>query len=119
MRMIGFIAMCAIAYASVGQAKADVYCGGDATPARLLTYGDGSVLILTTWRSDFIQICNLNKAWKSVEPAVCFAWMSEIAGAINANKKIGVWYSGLSGDACRSIPTYSGAPAPVYIDVVP
>lgn len=98
--------------------SADVYCGGDTAPTRVLTYSDGSALLYTTWRSEYFQICNLNQKWKGVEPAVCFEWMSKVAGAINAGKRVGIWYGGLSStDACRNLPTYSGAPAPVYIDV--
>lgn len=99
-------------------ASADVYCGGDTPPLRVLTYADGSILLYTAWRVDYFQICNLNQKWKGVEPAVCFAWMSKLAGAINAGKRAGFWYGGLTGaDACRNLPTYSGAPAPLYIDV--
>lgn len=98
--------------------NADVYCGGDAPPVKVLTYGDGRVLILTGWRGDFFQVCNLNESWKGVQPTTCFAWMSKLASAINANKRVGIWYGGLEGSsACKTLPTYGSAPAPVYIDL--
>lgn len=100
------------------RANAEAYCGGDAPPARVLTYADGRVLLLTGWRGDFFQICNLNQSWKGVQPATCFAWMSKLASAINANKRVGIWYTELEGgDACKTLPTYGSAPAPVYIDL--
>lgn len=98
-------------------ASADIYCGGDAPVLRVLTYRDGSVLVLTGWRSDFLQICNLNSSWKQVAPGTCFAWMSKIAGAISAGKRTGFWYTGLSPESCAAIPTYGNAPSPVYVDV--
>lgn len=99
------------------RAEADVYCGGSAPPLKVLTYGDGAVLVLTDWRADFFQICNLNQSWKGVQPSTCFAWMSILASAINANKHVGIWYAGLNGRACETLPTYSAAPAPVYVDL--
>lgn len=98
-------------------ASADIYCGGDASALRILTYRDGSVLVLTGWRNDFLKICNLNSSWKEVTPATCFAWMSKIAGAISAGKRTGFWYTGLSPESCAAIPTYGNAPSPVYVDV--
>lgn len=99
--------------------SADVYCRGDAPVLRVLTYGDGAVLVQTAWRGDFLQICNLAKAWKGVAPSTCFAWMSKIADGIAANKRTGFWYGGITrSGACRVFPTYGSAPAPVYIDLV-
>lgn len=102
-------------------AYADAYCGSDAPPQRLLTYRDGSVLVRTAWRDDFIAICNLTTTWKGVAPNACFAWMSKIAGAISANKKVRFYYEGsnLTDSYCASVPTYWQAPAPLYIDVTP
>lgn len=98
--------------------SADVYCGGDAPVLKVLTYGDGAVLVQTAWRGDFLQICNLEKAWKGVAPGTCFAWMSKIASGVASNKRTGFWYGGVTGaDACRTLPTYGGAPAPVYVDL--
>ncbi len=99
--------------------SADVYCGGDAPVLRVLTYGDGAVLVQTAWRGDFLQICNLEKVWKGVAPGTCFAWMSKIASGVASNKRTGFWYGGVTGsDACRTLPTYGSAPAPVYVDLV-
>lgn len=99
-------------------ASADVYCGGDAPVLKVLTYGDGAILIQTAWRGDFLQICNLEKVWKGVAPGTCFAWMSKIASGIASNKRTGFWYGGVAGsDACRTFLTYGSAPAPVYVDL--
>ena len=58
------------------------------------------------------------RSWKGVGPAVFFACMSKLAGIINAGKRVGLWYGELSSsDACCNLPTYRGAPAPLYIDV--
>jgi hypothetical protein len=101
-----------------GQAQAkDFYCGGDQPPVRILTYNGGGVLVLTSWRGDFMQICDLNQPWKGVSTAVCFAWMSKVTSAINSGKKVGMWYTTADGVACSTLPTYGNAIPPVYIDV--
>lgn len=109
----------AMAFLLSPSSSADVYCGGDAPVLRVLTYGDGTVSVQTAWRGDFLQICNLEKVWKGVAPGTCFAWMSKIASGIASNKRTGFWYGGITGsDACRTLPTYGNAPAPVYVDLV-
>lgn len=114
-KAIAAIVALSLAYPSV--AGADAYCSDAKPPLRLLTYHDGGVLLLTEWRGDFIQICNLDQSWKGVPPSVCFAWMSKIASAINSGKAVGIYYGGVSGDACKTISPYGSAPAPVYVDV--
>lgn len=104
----------AISLTLSGAAQADTYCGGAPVP-RILTYNNGSVLVITPWRGDFFMICNLNEPWKGVSPSVCFAWMSQITNAIIENKPVGFWYSGDVN--CSTIPHYGQAPAPVYVDV--
>lgn len=111
------IAIAALVLANMSAAGADGYCTSGKPPLRILTYHDGGVLLLTDWRSDFVQICNLNQNWKGVSSSVCFAWMSKITSAINSGKGVGIYYGGVSGDGCKTVPTYGDAPAPVYIDV--
>lgn len=114
-KVIATIAGIACVMAS-SKAQAEMYCANSVT--RILTYANGSVLVLTPWRGDFIQICNLNESWKGVHPSVCFAWMSKITNAVIESKSVGFWYHGPEGQpACSILPTYSSAPAPVYVDV--
>jgi hypothetical protein len=117
-----FFVVATMLFASVAAmpANADVYCGGTGPVNRVLTYADGSVLVNTNWRGDFIAICNLTTTWKGVQPSTCFAWMSQIAAAVTANKSTGFWYGGFSDPrSCATMPTYFSAPAPVYIDIAP
>jgi hypothetical protein len=100
-------------------AFADTICGGDAPVQRVLTYSDGSVLLLTSWRNDYLQICNLNSTWKGVSTGTCFAWMSQISSALAFNKPTGFYYAGVDATFCKSAPTYGNAPVPVYIYVAP
>lgn len=110
-------AMVALSVAYPSVAGADAYCSNGKPPLRILTYHDGGVLLLTDWRGDFVQICNLDQNWKGIPTSVCFAWMSKITSAINSGKGVGIYYSGVSGDACKTLPTYGAAPAPVYVSV--
>lgn len=111
------IAMIALLTAYPSVAGADAYCSNGKPPLRILTYHDGGVLLLTDWRGDFVQICNLDQSWKGVPPSVCFAWMSKITSAINSGKGVGIWYNGVPSDFCKSVPVYGDAPAAAYIDV--
>ena len=116
MKALGSIAAAA-ALTLASPAAADVYCGGDAPVLKILTYRDGAVLIKTAWRGDFMQICNLTTAWKNVSTSTCFAWMSQIAGAISAGKRTGFWFDSSQSNFCATAPTYGNALPPFYVDV--
>jgi hypothetical protein len=101
-----------------GPAQADTYCGPSII-TKSLTYVDGSVKILAPWRGDYIQICNLKLAWKSIDPQLCFAWFSKINVAVSQGKRIGIYYYSLQPGDCATMPTYDGAPSPGYVELTP
>jgi hypothetical protein len=116
-RLHAIAAIAALSLCTPGAAGADAYCTNGRPPLKVLTYQDGAVLLITEWRGNYFQICNLNQNWKGVSSSVCFAWMSKITSAINSGKGVGIWYSGVPGDFCKSVPAYGDAPAAAYIDV--
>lgn len=85
----------------------------DVDVKRVLVYADGSVNVLHDGRNDFTIICNLKGTWKGVDTVTCAMWVSMLQSTQN-NDKQAVFYYGGSG-SCATLPTYGGAPAPVYI----
>lgn len=116
-RLYAMSAIAALSLCIPDVASADAYCTNSRPPLKILTYQDGGVLLLTDWRGNYFQICNINQNWKGVSSSVCFAWMSKITSAINSGKGVGIWYNGVPSDFCKSVPVYGDAPAAAYIDV--
>ena len=88
----------------------------EVTVNRVLVYADGSVNILHTGRSDYTYICNTNGTWKDVDTVTCALWVGMLQGAQNNGKLVQFYYEGTG--SCATLPTYSSAPAPVYIGVL-
>jgi len=83
---------------------------------RVLAYGNGAVNILHTGRNHFTYICSLKEEWKGVSITTCAMWTSMLQNIqTNQNKAI-FHYDGTG--PCSTLPTYGGAPAPVYIGTV-
>ena len=94
-------------------AKAEAYCSGLTSEA--IAYSNGDVMVLTTWRGDWITICNLNNTRNGVTPQTCFAWFSTINSSILYNKAVGYYFTGIDPSACATIATYVNAPVPYYV----
>lgn len=88
----------------------------DVTVDRLLVYADGSVNVYHSGRNDFTYICNTKGTWKDVDTVTCALWVGMLQGAQNNAKLVRFWYAGEG--SCATLPTYSAAPAPVYIGVL-
>jgi hypothetical protein len=109
-----FILALALCMAIAPAAAAPAYCTGKILS--VITYADGSVMILTDFRKDWTVICNLNSDYQGVTPLTCVSWL---ASATRAHAKppspsanIAVYYSDVA--SCAAVPTYRSAPAPVY-----
>ncbi|MEO9599791.1 hypothetical protein [Parasphingorhabdus sp.] len=94
-------------------ANANAFCSGTVT--HTLTYVNGGVMIRSTWRNNWTQICNVKEEWKGVTPEVCYIWFSHASSAVTENKPLTVHYLGLDQAECATMPTYGGAPAPYYV----
>lgn len=106
-------ALTGIALALSSNAFAAAYCSGPIS--HTLTYASGDVLILSSWRSTWTQVCNVKQEWKGVTPEVCYLWFSKISSAITEDKSMTVYYAGIEQSECATMPTYGGAPAPGYM----
>jgi len=102
-----------LALAFPSNASATAWCSGPIT--NTLTYSNGTVMILSSWRSGWTQICNVKEEWKGVAPEVCYVWFSHVSSAITEDKSMTVYYTGIQQSECATMPTYGGAPAPAYV----
>jgi hypothetical protein len=95
---------------------AQQWCAG--TVANLYLSSDGTVLVWTSWRNDYLKICNVNdpvpsSVNTSVTPTVCMSWLSLLRTAIQSQRQVTTYYG--EAPACASLPTYGGAPVPDYV----
>lgn len=92
-------------------ALANVACVGTVNSTHVMS--SGGVFVYGSWRSSYIQICNISTTWKGVPPEVCATWIAKADSAVSFGKIVTLYYSGTID--CSSYPTYGNAPAPVYV----
>lgn len=114
-KMVSFIIFNAALVMS-SNAWATAYCQGDIT--NTLTEVDGDVLIRSSWRNDWVTICNLDQTRQGVSPSTCFGWFSSVSSSITENKQVVVQYLGLGQSACQTMATYANAPVPDYVMLI-
>lgn len=105
------IAMLAVCCVFNGGARADIYCSG--TISEVLMYASGSVLILSSWRGDWTEICNTQGSFGGIDGASCLAWYGAAVKAAASQMQAGVYYSG-NAYTCANLPTYDSSLVPVY-----
>jgi hypothetical protein len=84
---------------------------------KVLVYGNGAVNVLHDGRGDYTVICNLNTDRQGVSPVTCAMWAAMLQNIRKNDGRANFYYSGEG--TCATLPTYSAAPAPVYIGAVP
>jgi hypothetical protein len=98
---------------------ADFQCSG--TVQYALLYADGTVNIMTSWRGDYTYLCSTSGSWApatAVPQEVCLSWYATAVKAAAEGRHVAVYYSGTT-YTCATLPTYSGAPVPLYFGVAP
>lgn len=110
-KVISAMAATILAFAPL-TARADAYCSAIVTLA--YTDAGGHVTIYAPWRGGWTTLCNLNSAWKGVEPSTCFGWFSVVNTAVVNGKNIKLFYADAQAN-CATMPTYGDAPAPAYV----
>lgn len=96
---------------SAAPASAAVWCNGRIT--QVYTERGGGLLILPSFRNQWIQICSVQTEWKGILPQTCNAWASTVISGMLAGKAFTVAYTEL--DDCAQIPDYQNAPSPAYV----
>jgi hypothetical protein len=95
---------------------ANIWCNGTITG--VLTDNAGNVMAYTTFRNDWLQVCNIRAAWKGVAVEVCKAWIAKLTTLRVTQEPATVFYTDYAdGSSCLAIPNYGGAAAPNYIAI--
>ncbi|MBW3532994.1 hypothetical protein [Shewanella sp. NKUCC06_TVS] len=100
-----------LVFCQVNESNAAFSCEADIQ--RVLVYSDGSVNILHSGSGKYTYICNTKGNFKGVDTVTCSLWAGMLQSIQNNNKKAVFYYNG--NGTCATLPTYSSAPAPVYI----
>ena len=88
-----------------------LYCGG--TVSRIFVDSVGDVIVLSSWRGDFTQVCSLKGSWNSIDTTTCSVWYSMLEVAYHDQKPVTIYYP--SADSCATLPTYGSSLAPEYV----
>lgn len=93
---------------------AELWCEGWVD--RVITYKTGEISIWSSWRQDWTHVCNVDASWKEVTTQVCWGWFAQLNQAVNERLYVVAWYGDLpDGSTCANLPTYHGAPSPLYV----
>lgn len=96
-----------------GSAHAQAYCSGTISAA--VTYSDGQVMIKSSWRNEWTDICNLNVAWKGVEAQTCWGWFAQLNEAVQRGRIVVIHYLDLPPSGCPTMPVYRDSPRAEYV----
>lgn len=88
-----------------------LWCQG--TVSDLFTYAEGSVLVLPSFRGDYVRVCNINVEIGGVSPVNCLAWFAVLKSAVQRQSQVIFHY--VDAPACNGLPTYGNAPIPGYV----
>lgn len=97
--------------AAQNAAAAQQYCDGTVT--NLFVRDDGEAIVRTSWRSDYVAVCNVNQVVGKVTPTQCLTWLSFLKSAVERKSRITFFYA--DAPVCSVMPTYGGAPTPGYV----
>jgi hypothetical protein len=79
----------------------------------MLVQHDGYMLVIPSFRGEWIALCNIDVAYNGISPEVCRSWQASVTTAI-AGKLGTLIYFG-DAPACASVPTYTAAPKVGYV----
>jgi hypothetical protein len=106
-----FVFLAAISLLVSAESRA-THCYG--TIKALYVDASSNVLILPSFRNDWVQICNSQSAWSGIDPGTCKIWIG-LATTLRVTQEQAVVYYSSASLACDTIPSYGEAPAPGYI----
>ncbi len=79
----------------------------------MITENWGGVMVLPSFRNDWIRLCSISSTWNDVPAGTCTAWVAQLMTASATQRTITVFF--YDAPACAAIPTYSNAPAAGYL----
>lgn len=93
-------------------AQTSLYCVGKVS--NMLIFADGSLMVLPSFRGDWVQVCSVTSTWKSIPTEICDGWLTTLTSALLADRFVTINYYS-STTACSQLPTYTNAPSPGYV----
>jgi hypothetical protein len=98
--------------------QANIWCNGRITG--VLVDNAGGVLAYSTFRNDWLQVCNVTSAWKGIPVDLCKTWVAQLTTLRISQEPATFFYSEYpDGTSCLAIPSYGSAPAPGYVAINP
>ena len=98
------------------RALAATNCLGTVTD--VYTHAAGSVVIRSSWRNDWTQVCDVNAEWKGVPSQSCWSWFALLSAAVTDSKSVAIYYPNLQPAECATMPTYASSPAPGLVRLI-
>lgn len=97
----------------VSSQTTQLWCGG--TLSNLWVDQAGNAFVFTSWRNDYVRVCNVNESLGAVTPTICLTWVSLLKSAVQRKAITTIYYSGSLPATCAQMPTYSNSPIPFYV----
>lgn len=89
--------------------SSSIWCYGNVE--RVYVDHSGGLIIFSTWRNEYTQLCSMNSVWKGITQEVCKSWLSMAMTARVSQIPVRTMYTSSS---CESMPAYGNALAPSY-----
>lgn len=104
--------ICSLAVSTPAHAAA-VDCAG--TISGVYTTKAGGVVVLSSWRGAWTQICNLNSEWKTVPAQTCWGWFAKVNSAVAQSIEMRFHFADGTSGPCSQYLTFHNAPSPEYV----
>lgn len=112
--LIKILAVAVTITASFGVSSQNtLWCGG--TLSNLWVDLAGNAYVFTSWRGDYVRVCNVNENVGAITPTVCLTWVSLLKSAVQRKATTTIYYNASLPASCAQMPTYSNAPIPYYV----
>jgi len=114
-----FVAATAIAVAAalplVAAAQSNtIWCSG--TVKNLWVDSGGLAYIQTSWRNDYVRVCNVQESVGAVSATTCITWIALLKSALQRGANTTMYYHGAGVPAtCGQMATYANSPLPYYV----
>jgi hypothetical protein len=91
-----------------------IWCGG--TVKNLWVDQSGNAYVFTSWRNDYVRVCNVQESAGVVSATTCLSWVALLKSAVQRSATTTIYYSGAGVPAtCPQMATYTSAPIPGYV----
>lgn len=107
---LGFLALILV-LASTTTMAAQQWCVGKVTD--LYMTNGGYLYVNTSWRNNYVRVCNINQTVGTITPQNCASWQNYLRSAVTNKENTLIFYN--DAPACASMPSYDSAPYPGYV----